>query len=79
MSLANLVGLNVLNKSYVPKGTGVNKDFYENGNLKEEVNYSDGKLNGMYREFYSDGSLKSECNYLNGIIVGKLKEYYHTI
>ena len=65
-----------MNNILLPKGIGVNKEYYKNGNLKEEVSYSNGKLNGMYREFYPDGSLKSECNYVDGLIVGKLKEFY---
>ncbi|MCB0753353.1 MAG: hypothetical protein KDC52_17915, partial [Ignavibacteriae bacterium] len=32
--------------------------YYENGNLKTEKNYSNGKLNGVWRNYYESGLLK---------------------
>ena len=45
---------------------GVWKEFYSNGNIKEEINYVDGKLNG-YRKIYDQfGKLVDVYYYKNG-------------
>ena len=73
-ALANLGSLTVL--VAMPEGNCINKEYYENGIIKEEVSYSKGKLNGIFKEYYEDGSLKSEGNYNNGVMDGIVKEYY---
>ena len=40
------------------------KKFYENGNVKLEGEYSNGKLNGKYKEYYENGTLSIEAEYL---------------
>ena len=75
-ALGNLGALTALVE--MPEGNGVNKEYYENGTLKEEVSYNNGKLNGIFKEYYEDGSLKSEGNYNNGVLDGIVKEYYPT-
>ena len=52
------------------------KKFYENGNIKSEGEYSNGKLNGKYKEYYENGTLSIEAEYLLGNKNGKYKEYY---
>ena len=73
-ALANLGALTVLVE--MPEGNGINKEYYENGTIKEEVSYGNGKLHGIFKEYYEDGSLKSEGNYNNGVMDGIVKEYY---
>ena len=43
--------------------TGVVYDEHENGQLRYESNYEDGKEDGLSREWYSDGQLHYEGNY----------------
>jgi len=44
----------------------VEKEYYASGKLESEVNYSNGKPEGISREYYEDGKLKAEVNYRNG-------------
>lgn len=48
---------------------GVWKEFYENGRVKRELNYSDGKLHGLLKEFDLLGELVLTHRYVNGILV----------
>jgi len=50
------------------KSHGIWEYYYENGNLKVECNYKDGKKDGIYKEFYQDGKLQIERNYKDGIL-----------
>ena len=73
-SLINLVALTELVE--MPEGSGINKEYYENGIIKEEISYKDGKLNGVSKEYYENGSLKSESTFKDGVLDGKVIEYY---
>ncbi len=42
---------------------------YRNGNLKKEVNYTNGKQDGVMRYYNEDGSVQIEYNYKNGELV----------
>ncbi len=46
--------------------TGVVRDRYEDGQLKLELNYKDGKAQGIQRGWYEDGQLCYETNYKDG-------------
>ena len=46
--------------------TGKIKSYYENGNLKAEGNFKDGKAEGVAKVYHENGSLKSEISYKNG-------------
>ncbi|MEN8193879.1 MAG: TonB family protein [Bacteroidota bacterium] len=50
--------------------------YYENGNLKAEKTYSDGKLTDIWREFYQTGLVKEEISIRDGIKDGQTKSYY---
>ena len=52
------------------------RDYYENGQLKLEHNYEDGKLDGLSKEYFENGQLKYIHNYKNGEYHGLLKGYY---
>ena len=60
----------------MPQGSGINKKYYENGILKEEISYRDGKLDGISKEYYENGSLKSESTFKDGVLDGIVIEYY---
>ncbi len=55
---------------------GIEKTFYENGNLWKEWNYKDGRLDGVYKAYYEDGTLESELKYKKGKLYGEGKYYY---
>lgn len=61
---------NILNK-------GLKKDFYKNGNLSFEGQFTDeGKLNGLIKFYYENGKTKQIVNYLNGLLHGEVISYY---
>ncbi len=51
--------------------------YYENGNLKDELNYLYGKENGVRKAYFENGKLKYVYNYVNGLKDGKSYEYYN--
>ena len=58
-------------------GNGTVKEYWDNGKLKFEGEYLNGKRNGKGKEYYENGKLKFEGEYLNGERNGKVKEYYY--
>ena len=50
--------------------------FFENGNLKLEKTFDNGRLNGWVREFYESGLVSKEYYVLEGVLDGIYKEYY---
>ena len=40
--------------------------WYENGQVKEEVNYKDGKLDGKSTSWFENGQIEGEVNYKDG-------------
>ncbi len=47
---------------------GVWKQFYPSGIIKNEVTYSDDKMNGYLKEYSVSGSLVSTTKYVNGVV-----------
>lgn len=52
---------------------GPSKTFYENGNIRVERNYSEGKLHGPFKNYYENGNIKGEGNFKNSELEGVLK------
>ena len=52
------------------------KEYFANGTIAMQVNFSKSEKNGLETKFYPDGSLLSEKKYNNGLYNGVLKEYY---
>ena len=52
--------------------------YYDNGALKAERNFKDGKLEGDYRVYYENGTLKEEGHYKDDKLDGVLKKYYNS-
>ena len=48
------------------KPEGVQKEWYENGQLENEWNYKDGKEEGVQKGWYKNGQLQYEYNYKDG-------------
>ena len=56
--------------------TGKIKSYHENGNLKAEINYKNGKAEGLAKAYYPNGNLESEGNYKDDKLEGLKKVYY---
>jgi antitoxin component YwqK of YwqJK toxin-antitoxin module len=44
--------------------------YFGSGQLKQEMNYKNGKLDGISRLYYESGQLMQEMNYRNGRLEG---------
>lgn len=55
---------------------GLVKGYYENGQLRYEKNYKDGKLNGLTKIYLENGQLNLEGNYKDGKMNGYQKKWY---
>lgn len=55
---------------------GTFKEFFPNGNIKQEVHYIGGKLKGLYRTYYENGRIEQEAVYVDGQIEGIYRSYY---
>lgn len=55
--------------------TGLWKEFYDNGTLKEEKYYNEGKLDGLYKFYNKNGYLINTVYYEKGEIVEKSEEF----
>ena len=47
----------------------VTKTCYDNGNLKQELTYDNGKLNGVQKEYYENGQLEQMPKGLDIILI----------
>ena len=55
---------------------GLEKKFYENGNLKAKIKWRKNILNGISYFFYENGNLESIISYKKGIINGLATYFY---
>jgi antitoxin component YwqK of YwqJK toxin-antitoxin module len=53
---------------------GAWKIFYPSGMIKNEVNYTDDKMNGYYKEYATNGSLINTTKYINGALQTNVPE-----
>ena len=56
--------------------TGIDKTYYENGQLKFEAKFQNGKPNGVGKEYFENGVLRFEGNFIDGKAQGEHKVYY---
>ena len=54
---------------------GHHETYFRNGQLKEEMTYIDGQLNGIDREYYATGVFKSVKSYRNGRLDGVCRNF----
>lgn len=66
----------IYNQYLGDKKSGLWKEFYANGQLKSEGNYSNGKKEGVHREWNKNGQLELEGNFKNGLEQGLMKWFY---
>ena len=52
------------------------RDYQENGKIKYEENFKDGKRDGKYTKYYENGQIEWERNFKDGKIDGKWTLYY---
>ena len=55
---------------------GKTKQFHENGQLSEEVEFKDGKANGKVKDYYPNGQLAAEMEFKDGKLYGNMKGYH---
>ena len=60
---------------FIKDGNGIIKEFYNNGNIKKEIEYINGNSNKA-KEFYSNGKLLYEGGYKDNLREGNGTEYY---
>ena len=60
----------------IPSYNGPTKFYYNNGDLKMEINYTDGIRNGERKLYHQNGRLKQKESWVNGIIEGNVIGYY---
>lgn len=61
---------------YTPPKKGKAKIYDENGKITLEMQYKDGKLDGLTRSYFSTGDTYWEENYTKGELNGKTVRYY---
>lgn len=54
----------------------VKKDYWENGNLKSELRYEDGQLNGVCKWYQMSGKPQMEVNYKDNQMDGLLRRWH---
>ena len=55
---------------------GLVKWYFENGNIYQEANYSNGVLNGKRKVYYENGKIENTRNYRDGDLNGSWVVYY---
>mgnify|MGYP003626497229 CR=1 FL=1 len=57
------------------KKTGLNKEWYENGNLKLEYEMADHMDHGMFKQYHPNGQIAIQGQFLNGKETGEWRRY----
>lgn len=52
------------------------RSYYDNGNVKSELRYKDGKLNGECMWYYQNGKPQMKINYINDTLNGETVSWY---
>lgn len=55
---------------------GLQKRYFENGQISNLENHKNGKRDGEQKSYYMDGSMQSISTYRNGQIIGDYKSWY---
>lgn len=80
LMLKKLIVICMLINLYCPcaaLGT-VLKEYYENGKVMAEMNFSFWQLDGTSRTYYENGKVMAEMNYKSGVQEGIMREYYES-
>ena len=75
--MKNILLILLITISFIGCGqNGIQKEYYDNGNLRSERNYKNGNLNGISKLYHLDGYLLSKKNYKNGELHDEGWNYY---
>jgi antitoxin component YwqK of YwqJK toxin-antitoxin module len=66
----------ILSAALILACTRTKATFWENGNLKSEIQYRNGKIHGKASWFYQDGSKFYEAYYVDEKLEGELTKWY---
>ena len=55
---------------------GLNQEYYDNGQLRNEYYCEYGSINGLYTQYHENGQLMYQCNYYQGYINDYYIEYH---
>ena len=55
---------------------GLKKYYHENGEIRKEINYKDGKIDGFYITYYDNGQIESKIEIKDGLKQGLSSIYY---
>ena len=55
---------------------GVQRSYWDNGKLKSEQRYVDGKLDGLYKTWYENGQVFQDGQYAKGMMDGSWLIFY---
>ena len=53
----------------------IKKEYFENGNLRSETPYYNGKKHGVYKEYFKTGEISCITEYIDDLLHGELKVY----
>lgn len=69
----------VSEESYVNgEKSGIQKSYYANGNLSEEIEFKNGYKDGVWNQYFEDGKKKLETTYQWNNVNGRYTFYYPT-
>jgi antitoxin component YwqK of YwqJK toxin-antitoxin module len=63
-------------KSDISMDDGLMKEYYNNGNIKLEYNFKNGKKNGVQKKWFDNNQISIIYNYNNGNLTGLQKKWY---
>jgi antitoxin component YwqK of YwqJK toxin-antitoxin module len=67
----------LIEQSFVgDQAEGVEKNYYESGQVEGEISQERGLYHGPFKYYYIDGTLKQEGTYIDNKMEGVLKTYY---
>ena len=58
---------------------GLTKEFYPNGQIKSEVDFSDGKVNGQVKTYFENGRISEISSWTNDFRNGTSKFFYDNV
>lgn len=56
---------------------GITREFYSNGQLRGEINFENGKVNGELKKYFENGQIAEISNWKNDTLSGLAKYYYN--
>ena len=56
--------------------SGIGFNVYDNGQLMSEMDYKNGKKDGLYKVWYENGTFMNEVNYKNGLLEDGIVKYW---